>query len=44
MTKELKMDSRAIAELVLHLGRIASGEGLVEGQTQSFAQILHFNG
>ncbi len=27
------MDSRAIAELVLHLGRIASGEGLVEGLT-----------
>ncbi|MFN0304479.1 MAG: MarR family winged helix-turn-helix transcriptional regulator [Burkholderiales bacterium] len=27
------MDSRAIAELVLHLGRIASGEGVVEGLT-----------
>ena len=27
------MDSRAIAELVLHLGRIASGEALVEGLT-----------
>ncbi len=27
------MDSRAIAELVLHLGRIACGEGLVEGLT-----------
>ncbi len=33
MIKELKMDSRAIAELILHLGRIASGEGLVEGLT-----------
>ena len=31
--KELNMDSRAIAELVLHLGRIASGEALVEGLT-----------
>jgi len=27
------MDSRAIAELALHLGRIASGEALVEGLT-----------
>jgi DNA-binding MarR family transcriptional regulator len=33
MVKELKMDSRAIAELVLHLGRIASAEALVEGLT-----------
>ena len=33
MIKELKMDSRAIAELVLHLGRIASAEALVEGLT-----------
>jgi len=33
MVKELKMDSRAIAELVLQLGRIASGEALVEGLT-----------
>jgi DNA-binding MarR family transcriptional regulator len=32
MSKELKMDSRAIAELVLHLGRIASGEGLTAAQ------------
>ena len=31
--KELNMDSRAIAELVLHLGRIASSEALVEGLT-----------
>ena len=33
MIKELKMDSRVIAELVLHLGRMASGEGLVKGLT-----------
>jgi DNA-binding MarR family transcriptional regulator len=33
MVKELKMDSRAIAELVLHLGRMASAEALVEGLT-----------
>ena len=31
--KELNMDSRSIAELVLHLGRIASAEALVEGLT-----------
>ena len=29
------MNSRTIAELVLHLGRIASGEGLVERWTGS---------
>ena len=33
MVKELKMDCRAIAELVLHLGRIASAETLVDGLT-----------
>jgi len=33
MIKELKMDSRAIAELVLQLGRMASAEALVEGLT-----------
>jgi len=33
MVKELKMDSRAIAELVLQLGRMASAEALVEGLT-----------
>jgi len=33
MVKEQKMDSHAIAELVLHLGRIASAESLVEGLT-----------
>lgn len=27
------MNSRAIAELIFHLGRIASGEGLVDGLT-----------
>ncbi len=31
--KDMKMDSRAIAELVLHLGRIASAEALVDGLT-----------
>ena len=33
MGKGLNMDSYAIAELVLHLGRIASSEALVEGLT-----------
>lgn len=33
MNKELKIDSRSIAELVLHLGRLASAEALVEGLT-----------
>ncbi len=43
MTKELKIDSRAIAELVLHLGRIASGEGLVEGLTATqWAALRYF--
>ncbi len=44
------MDSRIIAELVLHLGRIASGEGLVEGLTTAqwaglryFAQANRFS-
>ncbi|MFT4670689.1 MAG: DNA-binding MarR family transcriptional regulator [Pseudohongiellaceae bacterium] len=32
MSKEQKMDSRGIAELVLHLGRLASGEGLTATQ------------
>jgi len=30
---ELEMDSRVVAELVLHLGRMASRDGLVEGLT-----------
>ncbi len=42
MIKELKMDSRAIAELVLHLGRIASGEGLVEGLTAVQWAVLRY--
>ena len=42
MTKELKMDSRIIAELVLHLGRIASGEGLVEGLTPAQWAVLRY--
>ena len=43
MIKELKMDSRALAELVLHLGRIASGEGLVEGLTAAqWAGLRYF--
>ena len=33
MIKELKVDSRAITERVLHLGRMASAEALVEGLT-----------
>ena len=34
------MDSRVIAELVLHLGRIASGNGLVEGLTPGQWAVL----
>jgi DNA-binding MarR family transcriptional regulator len=44
------MDSRAIAELILHLGRIASAEALVEGLTPAqwaglryFAQANRFS-
>ena len=40
--KELKMNSRAIAELVFHLGRIASGEGLVEGLTAAQWAVLRY--
>jgi len=37
------MNSRAIAELVLHLGRIASGEGLVGGLTAAqWAALRYF--
>lgn len=32
LSREQKMDSRTIAELVLHLGRIASGKGLTSTQ------------
>lgn len=36
------MNSRAIAELVFHLGRIASGEGLVEGLTAAQWAVLRY--
>ena len=37
------MNSRAMAELVFHLGRIASGEGLVEGLTAAqWAALRYF--
>ena len=36
------MDSRVIAELVLHLGRIASGEGLVKGLTSAQWTVLRY--
>jgi DNA-binding MarR family transcriptional regulator len=43
MKKELTMNSRAIAELVFHLGRIATGEGLVEGLTAAqWAALRYF--
>ncbi len=42
MIKKLKMDSRVIAGLVLHLGRIASGEGLVEGLTSAQWTALRY--
>jgi len=43
MIKEPKMDSRAIAELVLHLGRLASAEALVEGLTSvQWAGLRYF--
>ncbi|MFT4726803.1 MAG: DNA-binding MarR family transcriptional regulator [Granulosicoccus sp.] len=43
MTKEMKMNSRAIADLVFHLGRIATGEGLVEGLTAAqWAALRYF--
>jgi DNA-binding MarR family transcriptional regulator len=42
MIKELKMNSRSIAELVFHLGRIASGEGLVEGLTAAQWAVLRY--
>ena len=38
------MNSRAIAELIFHLGRIASGEGLVEGLTAAqWAALRYFS-
>ena len=36
------MDSRVIAELVLHLGRMASGNGLVEGLTAAQWAALRY--
>lgn len=36
------MDSRVIAELVLHLGRIASGDGLVEKLTPGQWTVLRY--
>jgi DNA-binding MarR family transcriptional regulator len=36
------MNGRAIAELVFHLGRIASGEGLVEGLTTAQWAVLRY--
>jgi len=42
MVEELKMHSRVIAELVLRLGRIASGEGLVEGLTPAQWTVLRY--
>nr|AWD72009.1 transcriptional regulator, MarR family [Polaromonas sp. E10S] len=42
MIKELKMNSHALAELVFHLGRIASGEGLVEGLTAAQWAVLRY--
>jgi DNA-binding MarR family transcriptional regulator len=44
LTKELIMKSRAIAELVFHMGRIATGEGLVEGLTAAqWAALRYFS-
>jgi hypothetical protein len=40
MIKELKMNSRAIPELVFQMGRIASGEGLVERLTAAQWAVL----
>jgi DNA-binding MarR family transcriptional regulator len=39
---ELEMDSRVIAELILHLGRIASREALVEGLTPAQWAVLRY--
>ena len=36
------MDSRVIAELILHLGRIASGDGLVGGLTPGQWGVLRY--
>lgn len=36
------MDSRIIAELIVHLGRITSGDGLVEGLTPGQWSVLRY--
>ena len=40
--ERVEMDSRAIAELILHLGRMASGDGLVAGLTPSQWAVLRY--
>jgi DNA-binding MarR family transcriptional regulator len=43
MIKELEMNGRANAELIFHLGRISSGEGLAEGLTAAqWAALRYF--
>jgi len=42
MIRELKIDGRVIAELVLHLGRMASGEGLAKGLTPAQRTALRY--
>ena len=42
MLEKPKMDSHIIAEMILHLGRIASGEGLVEGLTSTQWTVLRY--
>jgi DNA-binding MarR family transcriptional regulator len=43
MIEELEMNGRANAELVFHLGRISSGEGLAEGLTAAqWAALRYF--
>jgi DNA-binding MarR family transcriptional regulator len=39
---ELEMDSRVVAEMVLHLGRMASRDGLVEGLTPAQWAALRY--
>ncbi len=43
MIKKLEMNGRAIVELVFHLGRKASGEGLVEGLTAAQWAVLRYS-
>jgi DNA-binding MarR family transcriptional regulator len=42
LIKEIRMNNRAIAELVFHLGRIASGEGLEEKLTPAQWAVLRY--